>query len=705
MATLEQATEGLRAALKAGNTPLAQAIKAKIEAKEYDDRVGLAEAVGVGAAQGATLGFADEGAAAVRAGLGEVANRTLGSTLAGFGIGMPGMEDASFGERRREYLDRYSDERGFGERYQDFLGQQREQLGAARRDRGGATLAGEIVGGLGAGGAGAGRALAGRGLGSVLARGTALGAGTGAVAGAGYSEGGLGGEREEGDLFTDQQKKLLQDGAVGALMGGAAGALTPLATSAVGTIGKTIRNAFSDKAQLTEMGKKQIGNALRQDIENGHITLEQARKELAEVPGMTIADLGPELRRITEQLVTTQDPAGQRMGAALLKRNAETSKRLFPAITRAMDLEEFPEMAQAVRNLTSEMRAAANEMYPAAYQEVAEVTPRMATVLRNSEFQGAGEAASRLLKLEDALPDVNALRFNPPPGPMSSVGRIAGDQIPVRNLDMLLQGMDSIVDAEFRRGDPKVAAKLKKMRDTFRDDLYNQPGGQRLARARQHWAGGKKMNEAVDSGYKALRMNVGEHRLMFNDLKTEGEKVFHRLGILEDLTTRMRGREKGELSKGNITAIVNGNHREIIKTAFGGKTAEEILGYIDGQQKLYETFWKATGGSPTARRQMGHGIGGNLAALVGYVASLGTNVPLPPSLAGYFSRQAYERGGLGAALGRREAVRRGGQAEALLGTDVDALMRATRANPRVTTPMATAAAVGAQPAVQGLLSQ
>jgi hypothetical protein len=182
-----------------------------------NDRVSRSEAALLGAGQGLSFGFSDEGAAAMRAALGEFANQRLGAFMAGLGIGMPGMEDATFDERRDEYLARYSDERSFGERYQDFLDQQRRQLAEAKEDRPGTMFAGELAGGLATGGAGAAKAVGNQALRTAATRGAAVGAGAGALAGAGHSEGSVG--------------DRLSDAALGALIGGGMGAALPAVAS------------------------------------------------------------------------------------------------------------------------------------------------------------------------------------------------------------------------------------------------------------------------------------------------------------------------------------------------------------------------------------------------------------------------------------------------------------------------------------------
>ncbi len=686
MATRQQLEDALIQADQAGDKQAADQFAGMLKAKQYDDRVGRGEALVQGVSQGSTFGFADEAAAAVRAGLGNFADRTLGATLAGFGVGTPGQEDMTFGERFAEHRRRYDDDRGFGERYQSILGDQRQQVDEARRDRGGAMLAGELAGGLATGGIGAARSMAGRGLGGAMLQGAKTGAGLGALSGVGYGTGGLGGTREEGDLLTDQQKKLLAEGAGGTILGGALGGLTPAVTGVVGGVMRAVARPFTKDAKLTQEGMQQVGNALREDIQNGHITLEQARRELANTPGMTVADLGPAVRDLAESVAHTPTEAGRQLRATLTDRNANTYDRLFPALAKSLDVDDMPELAQARRELKTRMTRDADELYGQAHDQIARLSPDMVQTLRNRGFAGAMARANEVRDIYN-LPRLQSGDFAP------------GAAVTGRDLDHVLQGMDAVVAAKFK-DNPAAAVRLRDMRDKFKREVYDEAVPD-LGAARAKWAGDKLMDEALDSGQKAFNMNVGEHRLLMQGMGP-AEKVYHRLGVIEGISDRMLRRMTSE--DVDVSKVFNEKMKRILRNAFDGddEAANAAIDYIEQQRKMFNTFKQATGNSSTAKRLF-QGSGGNLAAMLGYVTSLGTNVPLPPSLAGYFARKAYERGGVASGIARRDAVQRGGQVQGLLGNDVDALMNATRANPLNPAVLGGAGAAGALPAVQGLL--
>ena len=164
---------------------------------------GYAESFGRGAAQGASLGFADE-----LTGAGSVAGSAMGDAALA-SIRARGYEVPSAQEMR-----------AVTPGYEQARDASREKYAAAQAENPMMSLLGELIGGLATGGAGGAKAAAGVGLKQALPRLAGLGAGLGGAAGAGYSE-------------AETAPEVAKDAAMGAGIGGAAGLVLPATGAAI----------------------------------------------------------------------------------------------------------------------------------------------------------------------------------------------------------------------------------------------------------------------------------------------------------------------------------------------------------------------------------------------------------------------------------------------------------------------------------------
>lgn len=195
-----------------------------------------AEALGRGAAQGATLGFGDEIGGAVQAGLGSVLPESYG--------GYPA-------EDRRSLDERYRAER-------DAARQDNE---AAQRAHGGYYLGGQLAGGLTTAAGGAPTTLGGA---------VAAGAGLGAAAGLGGSQ---------SDLTRGDVTGALKDSAVGGVIGAAGGAAGHAIAKTLPAAGKAIMDF--GRGRLFKAAVGQSKKAYTQV--NGRGLLEKAGEYLDEM--------------------------------------------------------------------------------------------------------------------------------------------------------------------------------------------------------------------------------------------------------------------------------------------------------------------------------------------------------------------------------------------------------------------------------------
>ena len=614
MARYADLVQGLQAALQQGNQPLAEALAARIEAKDYEEESSMAASALQGIGQGATFGLADEAGAGLRAGL---VDPLVGGLMAGFGVGDykptgPGRDD-NFWDRMRDYQEQFTawGDKSLGESYQDALGSQRQALETARREDPWTTGIAEVVGGLGTGGVGATRAVAGQ----------TLREGAKRLAGAGLVMGGIGGYGYgEGDPLaalafeeTDDVMRELKEAGVnvglGAVMGAGFGAAMPyLGAGARGLLRVVARPLGFGRvgaAELSNEGNQMILRSLQDDIDNGFIkSIDDLQRQIAETPGMTIADAGPAMRELTENLVQRGGPAAQELTEFLTTRNVDQYKRIFPNLARALS-DEGDNFAAARRRIIQETQENANAAFEAAYGRTVRVTQDMVDEMAKPQFRRALSVANQLRAEagKDPLPEF------PPLGTMMST----------KELHNILQGMDEVVSRNFKTS-PTIATQITKpARDRFRDYLYRENPA--LRDARNQYGSDKLRDEALDKGLRLLRDDADITADVIRGM-SEGERAMFRVGALRAITRRLLGKsDTSDLTKGIFD---NPRMREAVEVAFGdSRKFREFMDFIAQEQRMFETFRQATGNSATARRLMSQSNEhiGRAAGLMGFGAT------------------------------------------------------------------------------------
>ena len=394
MATLEQLQQAVIQAHRAGDTQGAELFARKIKEGDYEGQSGAVASALQGVGAGATLGTADEIAAAIRAGAERYINPAfyaIGRKFAPY----EGQEDRTLTELYREHQEQFYGD-PIGERYREALESQREALETAREEDPWTTGIAEFAGGLGTAGVGLGKAAATATLRAAIPRVAAGGAAVGGVGGYGYSEGDPLSALVFGE--PDEWKKELAeaggDVAVGTGLGATLGAATPLAGAGVRAIARTVSNPFTKNARITQEAKDKVLAAVQEDIDMGYIdNMDDLARQMRE-SGLTIADAGPMTRQLAEKIVQTPTAGGRAVENFLTTRNKEQYRRLFPKLSEALGAED--NFGAARRQLISDMTERANTLYERAYEIPIRLTPRMQEIIANPEFRRAIRTANRL---------------------------------------------------------------------------------------------------------------------------------------------------------------------------------------------------------------------------------------------------------------------------------------------------------------------
>lgn len=688
MATYQQLMTALADADANNDSEAADLFARMLKNKEYDEQSsGVASALqGIG--QGTTLGFGDELGAGVRAATEKpvtsfinALGKQSGLKRAAMTAMIPGMMPLALTQSltnkdtdMREFAEDYKDYQEyfpgtFGERYRDALESQRGALETARREDPWITGIAEVVGGLGTGGVGVAKAAAGKALLPGLARMGGVGMGLGTAAGYGYSEAdpissalidvmGEDATPETIDKVKNEFRAAGLDTAIGGTIGGVAGVALPAAGSTLRSAARVVSRPFTKNARLNEAGRRQVAEALQQDLAAGNITLGQAKQELASTPGMTIADLGPNLQGLTEDIAQTPTAAGTQLRKTLEARTIDQYDRIMPHVSNALGRSgKTSQFHDELVLLTKTAKNAADPMYKEAYATPVRITRKMNNVLYGTRAGAIARKDAEALQKElgKKLP---------------AVGKM-GTDANTESLDLVMQSMQQHVNRLYATpGRGKLAGAAKSNLKTLREAVYEQNPA--LRDARKVWAGFAESDEALNLGRRIFK---DDFDLTANTVKkmSEGEKTYFRVGVLKEIENRL----SNKLDTADITGdlLKRRKVRDALRVAFGSEdNFNDVMSLLSREARMQETYRLAVGNSATARRLAKNAdFGEKLASLAGYGVTLSTGPGLPPSIGGYLARKGYQASGADQAMRKAYEQAAQKQAELLLGRTPQAL--------------------------------
>ncbi len=655
MATRQQLEDGIVKAHNAGDFEAAREMGQMIKEGDYEEVSSpIASALqGIGA--GATVGLADEMAAAIRAGAERYVNPAIYAMARKFAP-YEGQEDKSLSELYSEFQEEFYGE-PIGQRYREALASQREALETAREEDPWTTGIAEAVGGLGMGGVGLGRAAAQPTLRAAAARVVPGAAALGGAAGYGYSEGDplsalmFG---EPGEWKQEMQEAATQAG-TGVAFGAGLGAAAPVVGAGLRSIARVVTAPFTKNARLTNEAKRQINDALAEDIEMGHITnLETLKGEMRDL-GLSVADAGPMTRQLTERLAQTPTRGGREIETFLTARNKDAYARLYPELSKAIGSDD--NFGPAYRRLMTDMADRANQAYEAAYDIPVRLNDEMQSIIANPEFRRAIRTANRIRRGKGMDPLPETLE--------------TGQMMDTRELDYILRGMDDAVSTDFKTS-PGVAREVTKpLRNRFRELLYD--ANPRLAEARAQYANDQLNEEAMQEGLKLFSPGVKQNLDNMREM-SDAERTFFKIGALRAIVTKLG--DKSDTSDFTKAVFDTPNKRAAMRIAFDSDEQFNLFErFVEGEQKKFNTFKAASGNSSTAKRimQQDPGLFSRMAGLMGFA---GTGSLMVGALASRGARMAQP------ALAREGAQRQIAniQAPMLMSADpamIDQLQRGT----------------------------
>jgi hypothetical protein len=491
---------------------------------------GVAEA-GRAVAQGATFGFADELEAALRTG------------------SISGPE------------------------YERLRNQLRAQQGQFSQDFPSVKTPLELAGGIAVpfGALGAARnaktgtqsMLAGETLGGQMARGLAVGAGTGALSGAGYATTDTGGEAVKGGVF-----------------GGALGATVPVALKGFGTVIRNTLNA-SGIGDQEVAASKILANYLQKD----NLTPNEAAAALDElrrigVPNATIADLGVNLRDLAFNAYAVQSKAKTGTQNFLENRLIDQKDDVVKALADKAGLDLNVNGYEKLNSLIEQQALAAKKAYPSAYSKDVYAKDFRQFMDRDVFKKAYQKAVDRADVRGETLPSLDVL--------------LSDRRVPTDVMHQIKIGLDRVIEGETDNVTGKVTGygtDIIKVKNEFNDLLKTK--NKAYETANLEFADSARIQNSFKMGQDYQKLDVKQAAAEIKKFNAAEKEAF-RLGMMADINTRV-----GDFKGGDFTRQIfkSDNQKALVRLAFDNQGKyDEFSQLVKGLNEQSKTAKRVIGG-------------------------------------------------------------------------------------------------------------
>ena len=401
------------------------------------------------------------------------------------------------------------------------------------------------------------------------ARGTALGAGTGALSGYGYAEDNAG-----------------EAAGMGAIFGGVLGGTVPIVIDKAGSLMRNVLNASGIGDQATA-SSKMLANYMQKD----NLTPQEAQMALDElrrigVPNPVIADLGKNLKDLAYNAYVVQSKAKGPTEAFLENRLIDQPNQIVKGLVEKAGLAKNVNGYEYLTSLAQEQASAASRAYPKAYSLAIDAVPFRKYVDRPVFVKAYEEAQKRAAVYGDKLPDLNAIKN--------------AQSVPTDILHQIKIGLDRVVDAETDALTNKVTGygrDVIKVKNEFNDLIKAKNPD--YAKANAEFADSARIKNSFEMGQKYQNLDVQEAAAKIKGFN-EAEKEAFRLGMVADINKRL-----GDFKGGDFTRQVfkSDNQKMLVRYAFDDQAKyNEFSQFVKGMADQSKTAKTIIGGSPTAPR-------------------------------------------------------------------------------------------------------
>jgi hypothetical protein len=399
-----------------------------------------------------------------------------------------------------------------------------------------------------------------------IARGTAIGATTGAASGYGFAE------KDEGS-----------ETAMGSVFGGILGGSVPVVVKGAGTLIKNVLNSAGIGDQEAA-ASKMLANYLKKD----NLSPTEAQQALDElrrigVPNPVIADLGKSLNDLAYSAYTVQSAAKGTTKEFLENRLIDQPNDIVKGLVEKAGLAKNVNGFEYLEALTANQSRLASQAYPEAYSKAINAVPFRKFIDRDVFTKAYGEAVKRADVYGQKLPDLASIRN--------------AQSVPTDVLHQIKMGLDRIVDAETDNITKKMSgygSDVVKVKNEFNDLIKSLNPEYKKANA--EFADAERIKNAFKMGEDYQKLNPAEAASKIKKL-TSDEKEAFRLGVMADVNERLGNFKGGDFTK---QIFKSENQKLLLRNAFPDQASyNEFSQYVKGLNRQAETKQRVLGGSRT----------------------------------------------------------------------------------------------------------
>jgi len=432
--------------------------------------------------------------------------------------------------------------------------------------------------------------LTGQSLLGQAARGTAIGATTGALSGMGYAE-----------------KDTGAEAGLGALFGGAVGGTVPLVIKGATTVIKNVLNA-SGVGDQALASNKMLASYLQKD----NLTAEEAQTALDElrrigVPNPVIADLGKNLRDLAYNAYVVQSKAKTPTMTFLENRLIDQPNDIVKGLVEKAGLAKNVNGYEYLTALAENQSSAAQAAYPQAYKLAIDANPFRKYVDRPVFLKAYQEAVDRAGVYGETLPDLSAIRN--------------AQSVPTDLLHQIKMGLDRVINKETDAVTSKVTPygrDVINVKNEFNDLIKaNNPA---YAQANAEFADYERLNKSFKLGQDYQSVDVKEAAAKLKAFNNSEKEAF-RLGMMADINKRVGDYKSGDFSR---QVFKSDNQKLLVRYAFDDQQKyNEFSQYVKALGEQSKTAKDVIGGSPSAPRLASQEQAGDIAQMAQSAATGG----------------------------------------------------------------------------------
>jgi hypothetical protein len=415
-----------------------------------------------------------------------------------------------------------------------------------------------------------------------IARGTGIGAVTGAASGYGFAE-------------KDEGSETAMGGAFGGVLGGS----VPIVVKGAGTLIKNVLNSAGIGDQETA-ASKMLANYLQKD----NLSPTEAQQALDElrrigIPNPVIADLGKSLNDLAYSAYVVQSKVKGATKEFLENRLIDQPSNIVQGLVEKAGLAKNVNGFEYLEALAANQSRLASQAYPLAYSKDIDARPFRQYVDRDLFKNAYANAVKNADAEGKKLPPLESIRN--------------AQSVPTEILHEIKIGLDQVIDSNtdaLTGKMTKYGATVVKVKDEFNDLIKSLNNDYK--KANEEFADAQRIKKAFKMGEDYQNLNPAEAASNIKKM-TSDEKEAFRLGVMADVNERLIDYKSGDFTKqvfksekqklllrNAFTDTVDANGK-VIKSAQDSYT--DFSQYVKGLNRQAETKQRVLAGSRTDENQ------------------------------------------------------------------------------------------------------